>query len=410
MRKNKSKLSGIGLQFFAMPNLDTLDEQNAAILQKMQEAIKGDDAEAFGSAFGDFAQQMQSSILKDAKDLMGVNDVAVLAQRGVRQLTSNENDYFQAFIGAAKSTNPQQAVTDIMKTFPETEIDTIFDYLTENHPLLGAINFQNTGALVKIMMSTSSGVATWDELCSTIDDELGGAFSVLDLTLMKLSAYIPVCNAMLDLGPAWVERWVRTILAEAIAVGLEATIVDGDGSKKPLGMTRALTGDTGGAFPRKTPVAVTTLDPVTIGGLLNTISQGPNSKRRTVPELLMVVNPADYYTKVFPATTVRRTDGGYTMDAFPYPTRVIVSGAVPANYAVFGLASEYFMALGSGIGGKLEYTDHLKFLEDQRVYRIKLYGNGRPKDANAFVYADITNLKPTTLQVEVTNIDEFPVA
>lgn len=230
----------------------------------------------------------------------------------------------------------------------------------------------------------------------------------MDLTLMKLSAYIPFCNAMLDLGPAWVERWIRTILAEAIAVGLEAAIVDGDGDKKPLGMTWALTGAVDGVFPRKTPTVVTNLNPATIGGLLDTISKAPNSKRRTVPELLMVVNPTDYYTKVFPATTVRRTDGGYNTDVFPYPTRVVVSAAVPANRAIFGLASEYFMALGSGIGGKLEYTDHLKFLEDQRVYRIKLYGNGRPKDANAFVLADITNLTPTTLQVEVTNAADFP--
>lgn len=391
-----------------MKNLDLVQKENAEVLQKMQTAIQSDDSAGFSAAFGEFAQRMQEAIMKDARDLFGVNDVAVLAQRGVRQLTSEENEYFQSFIAAAKSGNPQQAITDIMKTFPETEIDTIFDYLAENHPLLGAINFQNTGALVKILMSTSSGVATWDELCSTIDAELGGAFSVLDLTLMKLSAYIPVCNAMLDLGPAWVERWVRTILAEAIAVGLEAAIVDGDGDKKPLGMTRALTGATDGVYPRKTPVTVSTLDPVTIGGLLNTISQAPNSKRRVVPELLMIVNPADYYTKVFPATTVRRTDGGYNSNVFPYPTKVVVSAAVPANHAVFGLASEYFMALGSGVGGKLEYTDHLKFLEDQRVYRIKLYGNGRPKDENAFVLADITNLAPTVLQVEVTNATDFP--
>lgn len=403
-----NSLKGIGLQFFGMKNLDLIQKENAAILQKMQDAIKADDTEAFGSAFTSFAQQMQESILKDARELMGVNDVAVLASRGVRQLTSAEHEYFQAFIGAAKSTNPQQAITDIMKTFPETEIDTIFDYLTENHPLLGAINFQNTGALVKILMSTSSGVATWDELCSTIDAELGGAFSLLDLTLMKLSAFIPVCNAMLDLGPAWVERWVRTILAETIAVGLEGAIVDGDGDKKPLGMTRALSGATDGVYPRKTPTTVTTLDPVTFGTILNTISQAPNNKRRVVPELLMVVNPSDYYTKVFPATTVRRTDGGYNTDVFPYPTRVVVSAAVPENRAVFGLGREYFMAIGTGQGGKLEYTDHLKFLEDQRVYRIKLYGNGRPKDENAFILADITNLAPTVLQVEVTNAADFP--
>lgn len=393
-----------------MKNLDVVKNENQAILQKMQDAVKNSDTGAFASAFGDFAQAMQEAVLKDARELLGVNDAAVLAQRGVRQLTAEEREYFQKLGEAMKSSAPQQALTNINVVMPETEIDTIFDYLTETHPLLAAIDFQNTAALQKILASTSSGVAGWDELTATIDDELAGAFSVIDLTLMKVSAYIPVANSMLDLGPEWLERWVRTILAEAIAVAVEGAIVDGDGNKKPLGMTRALTGAVDGVYPRKTAVALNAITPAAFGSILNTISQAPNSKRRAVPELLMLVNPADYYTKVFPATTVRRTDGGWNNDVFPYPTKVIVSAAVPANNVVIGFAKEYFAGLGSGLGGKIEYSDHAKFLEDTRVYKIKLYGNGRPKDTNAFVLCDITNLVPSTLQVEVTNIEDFPVA
>ena len=35
------------------------------------------------------------------------------------------------------------------------------------------------------------------------------------------------------------------------------------------------------------------------------------------------------------------------------------------------------------------------FLEDERVYLVKLYGYGMPLDNTAFVYADISGLVPT---------------
>ena len=171
-------------------------------------------------------------------------------------------------------------------------------------------------------------------------------------------------------------------------------------------MTRQLSGATDSVYPRKTDIPITDLSPATFGTILNTVSQGPNGKRRAVPELLMVVNPTDYYTKVFPATTPRTTDGGYNTGVFPYPTKVVVSAAVPSGKAVFGLGNRYFFGLGTAKGGKLEYSDEYRFLEDQRVYLIKLYGNGRPLDGNAFVYVDISDLVPTVQKVEVTNINE----
>lgn len=390
-----------------MTNLDNIKSQNNAILARMHKAIIEDKAEDFATAVNEFAVAMQEAILKDAKELAGVTDRAALAARGVRQLTSEEYKYFSAVREAMKSPDPKMALTNLSVVLPETEIDAVFDYLTENHPLLNAISFQNTGALAKIITSTSSGVASWGELTATITSELGGAFAEVDLSLAKLSAFIPVSNAMLDLGPEWLERWVRTILSEAIAVALEAGYVDGDGKNKPLGMTRKLSGATDGVYPRKTAVTLDAINPNSLGSILNTISQAPNNKRRAVPELLMVVNPSDYYTKVFPATTVRRTDGGWNNDVFPYPTRVVISAAVPSNHAIFGLAKEYMAFVGAGTnGGRIEYSDEYKFLEDVRTYKVKMYATGRAKDENAFVLADITNLAPTVLQVEVTNPPE----
>jgi len=219
---------------------------------------------------------------------------------------------------------------------------------------------------------------------------------------------------MLDLGPVWMDRYIRAILADALAGGLESGIVDGDGDKKPVGMTRSLTGAVDGIHARKAPVAITNLDAATYGGILNTLSTVTKSltvgetttsitRRRPVSEIIMVVNPSDYFTKVLPATSVRTTDGGFNLNVFPFPTKVIQSAAMPSGKAIFGIANKYFFGLGTGKGGKLEFSDEYRFLEDQRVYLIKLYGEGQPLDDNAFVYADISGLTPYVQRVQVTN-------
>ena len=393
-----------------MKNLDTLQLKKAEIANKIREAIDKNDEQAFASAFEEYTDMLQEAVLAEAKGLVQAADNQILAGRGVRVLTSEERKYYEKVIEAMRSKDPKQAITLIDDVMPKTVIDEIFTHLTENHPLLDAITFQNTGAIVQWIISTSSGVAGWGELSDTIVDELSGAFSVVELDKKKLTAFIPVSNAMLDLGPAWLDRYVRTLLAEAIAVGLETAIVDGDGKNKPLGMTRQLSGAVDGVYPRKNATAITALDPETYGNILNTLSQAPNNKRRAINSVLLIVNPADYFTKVFPATTPRTTDGGFKNDVFPFPTTVIQSTAVPAGYAVMGLGDRYFMGLGTGTGkgGRIEYSDEYKFLEDQRVYRVKFYGNGRPMDENAFVYLDITGLKPYVQKVEVVNASEFP--
>lgn len=225
----------------------------------------------------------------------------------------------------------------------------------------------------------------------------------MDLSLATLTAFLPVNKYMLDLGPAWLDRYVRELLSEALAVELEVGIVAGNGKNAPIGMMKKLSGAVDGVYSDKDATAITDLSPETYGALLDTISTGPNGKRRSVSSVVLVVNPSDYFTKVFPATTVRAADGTYSKDVFPFPTQVVQSAAVPSGKAVMGIASKYFMGLGTQSGGKIEYSDEYKFLERIRMYAIFLYGYGRAMDENAFQLLDISGLKPATLKVEMVS-------
>ena len=399
----------MNLQLFAGLNPDRENQKKSEIMQKINKAATEGNEEEFAQAFTDFAENIQQSVLQEARGLINSVDTQVLASRGVRQLTSKENEFYQKTIDAMKSTNPKQALTNLNVVMPETIIDAVFEDLTEQHELLSVINFQNTSGIIKMLLNTHGNqLATWDKLCTTIVTELTSGFKMVDMSLNKLSAFIPVCKDMLDLGPVWIDRYVRTILAEAIAFGLEEGIINGDGKDKPIGMIRQVgegVSVTDGKYPEKTPVKITSLDPATYGELLAGMTKVPKGDgkfiSRVVTEVIMIVNPTDYLRKIMPATTIRGTDGLYRNNVLPFPTRIIQSTQMVEGKTIIGLAKRYFMGIGTAKTGKLEYSDEYKFLEDERVYLTKLYGHGQALDNNAFVYVDISELKPANVKVEV---------
>lgn len=388
-----------------MKNKDLLKQENMELMQALSKAMKDDDQDAMAEAFTQFASGVQERIMEEYGELRQSRDTAVLASRGIRQLTTEETKFYQAWIEAAKSPNPQQALADINKAMPETIMDSVVEDMQEAHPLLSAVDFTNCqGAIKMIVNADNIDLATWDALTTAISTELTGKIDTMDMTLAKLSAFIPVPKDMLSLGPVWLDNYTRIILSEASSAGLEKGILKGTGKNQPIGMCKDLDGAvTQGVYADKTKITLTSLNPAEYCAAVAPLAKKPLGGYRTVPEVMLVVNPVDYIQKVLPSSTVRAADGTYKNNIFPYPTRVIQSSALDEGEAILGLPKKYFMGVGAGSSGKIEYSDEYQFLEDNRVYITKMYGMGRPKDNNAFIYLDISKLKPLPLEVKVTN-------
>lgn len=389
-----------------MKNKDLLQQRKTDALNKIAQAQKDDNMEALAQAWNELSEINQEAVIEEARGLIQATDTNVLVGRGVRQLTSEENNYYQKVIAAMRTSNPQQALTDLDIVLPITTIDAVFEDLTTAHPLLDIINFQNTSGLIEFLVNTNGAeLATWGTLTSTIVKELTSGFKKINMGLHKLSAFLPVAKSMLDLGPVWMDRYVRSILSEALFNGLEEGIINGTGKDMPIGMNRQVGSGvvvTDGVYPLKAKTAVISLDPISYGALIGGMAVDANGKARVVNEVIMVVNPTDYLTKVMPATTVRSADGTYVNNVFPFPTKVIQSTRLAAGDAIFGLGKRYFMGIGTPKSGKIEYSDEYKFLEDERTYLVKLYGHGEPLDNKAFVYADISGLVPTIQTITVS--------
>lgn len=378
------------------------------LAQKFSDALKTDDPEQVAQAMADMAEGIQSEILQKAQSMAAVEqmDAQALSARGLRQLTSDEKKYYEKVITAMRSDNPKQALSNLDVTMPKTVIEDVFEDLRREHPLLAAINFQNTTYMTEwILNKNGKQKAVWGAITAEITKELEGEFEKMDVVLNSLTAFLPVAKSMLDLGAQWLDSYVREVLKEAMYAGLEEGIICGTGVNMPIGMIKntAAPHVDNEPYKDKEAIVITAFTPETYGAIIASLAKNRNGRPRTVNGVIMIVNPVDYFGKVMPATTIQRPDGTYANDVLPYPTTIIQSEEVPQGKAVVGIAEKYFMGIGTSKDGVIEYDDSFKFLQRERVYAAFLYGNGKPLDNNAFQLLDISGLQPMTYIVTTQN-------
>ena len=300
--------------------LGLINADRTKIQNEMLEAMRNGDAEKYTESFDAMMNLVEQEILEKAEELANVRDSQILAARGVRQLTNEETKFYEKLINALKSANPKQGLTDGQLVFPQTVLDQVFEDLRTQHPLLSHLSFTNTYGSLKFLMSKNTfQKAVWGKLGSAITQDIDAEFDVIDMTLMKLTAYMSIMVEMLDLGPAWIDNFVREVLYEALANGLEDGIINNlNSTTGPIGMIANLTTGAGGVgvatYTAKTATPISDLKPTTIGTELAKLAVDGAGKTRTISDVIMIVNPVDYFTKVFPATTVLAASGQYVSD------------------------------------------------------------------------------------------------
>lgn len=385
------------------------DTRQREAVAALQSALQSGNEEEGKKAWGQVIDAITEKVKTDFE--MYSTDTNVLAQRGYRQLTSEETEFYQNLAKAGKASDPKQAFTDLIATddgMPETIIEDVYRNLLEEHPLLEKITFQNVKYLTKWLLNDHTRQkAAWGQINGEITQEIESAFKGVEITLLKLTAYAVIPKDMLDLGPSFLDNYIRTILKEALYVALEKAIVSGSGKDEPVGLNRdiheGVSFSTSTGYPEKTAIQVTNFLPANYGPLVAKLAVTEKGRMRSFDEVLMICNQVDYLNKIMPATTALTTGGTYARDLFPFPTEVVRSNEVKTGQAILCLPEEYFFGLGESKDGKIEYSDEFKFLQDARTYKIKLHGNGRPYDNTVAIVLDISKLDPAYVTVKTAD-------
>lgn len=130
-------------------------------------------------------------------------DASVLASRGVRVLTTEEKKFYNAAIDV-------QSFDGVSALVPPTVYERVFEDLALDHPLLSKVNFQRVGATTQwVVRKDGTTTAFWGDVCDDIKEMVDHGFTTIDQGMYKLSGFLVVCKAMFELGPEWLDRYVR---------------------------------------------------------------------------------------------------------------------------------------------------------------------------------------------------------
>jgi len=386
-----------------MINKDLIKQANMATMQKLSDALQANDAEAAAAAMQELQTSVCDQIEAEFEQYKDVSDMNVLQSRGLRVLTSEENQWYQKFISAVKS-GAKQEITNIGAAIPVTIIDRVIEDIKKAHELLNAVNLVDAAGAMKLVANAtqlSAKLGSWGKVTSAIATEVTGGVKTVDVTSAKYTAYflIPKDFVRFNFGfaPMWVDQYIRAILGEVIAFGLEKTILKGDGKDQFIGMEMDTTTASLGKYSAKAAKKITNFDD-DYAAVIADLSVDENGDYRTIDEVLLVVNPKDYIKKVRRAQNAVTSAG---IISLTYPTRVVQSAQLSEGEAVVGIAKNYFAAINGGTSGVVEYDDSAQFLEDNRVYTTRVYGNGLPVDNNSFAKLDITGVEAPALSVKV---------
>ena len=382
----------------SVKNLGQLDEPK----NRLEKAIASGDEAQIALAMEHFGNSIQERIINEARDIAETagNDVAVLNARGVHQLTAAEKKYYNAVIGGHNPDGERGSngfVQDGTEgLIPATIVNRVFERIRQDRPLLDAINILRVGATTELVLRRGDAQnAHWGTLSAAHKELIDKGFTKMKMHLNKLSAFIPLSNSMLELGPEWLDLYVRTVLAESVSGALEQGAVSGTGyvGSQPIGMLRDFENP---ANEKAVSGTLTNLSPQALGAQI--IYPLTKNGTRTVKDVIMVVNPKDYWEKIFGATTYLNTSGQYVPNVLPIPGKFIQSNYVPEGKMIVGMGNDYFMGVGFDKG--IEVSDEVRFIEDERVYRVRMAANGQPLDNDSFRILDIRKLQ-TTLALPV---------
>lgn len=369
-------------------------------IQNMYEAMQSGDEEQQQQAFENYsvalADSMKDEVTAEVNRIEeGRIDDSIMSKRAGRmQLTSNEKRFFAEAV-------EKQKIDGLDETFPTTIIETILEELSEEHPILSAVDTQYTKAVIKwIYRKKGEQTAYWDVIPADIKQILLEAFGEMDLAASKLSGFIALPKGYFKLGPTWLAQYVLTYLKEVMQATLEDAVINGDGKLKPIGMMRKLSGATDGVYPEKDAVKINDLTPKSLAGPRALLSQ----EKMLNGEISMIVNPVTYETKVNPALFFQDTVSGiWKKLALPNGEKYIPSYAVPQGKAVLGNVKNYMLA----VAGQLDITKYTETLaiEDMDLFVAKMYAAGVAKDPNAFVVLDLSDVEGVTVPDADPNAD-----
>jgi len=303
----------------------------------------------------------------------------------------------------------KRALTNIGLTIPEVLLGLLRENVINYSKLYRHVSVRPVAGTARQLIMGNVPEAVWTDCCANLN-ELSLGFNDLEMDCWKVGGYFAVCNANLEDSDLDLAAELMTALGQAIGVALDKAILYGRNAsgtqKMPQGIVSRLVqteAPTGYPATARTWVDLHTTNIISIpasatdAALFKAIvtASGAAKGKYARGEKVWVMNETTYTALIANALTI---DAGGAIVAGVNATMPVVGGIIevlsfiPDNVIIGGYFDLYTLAERAGT--QFATSEHVRFLQDQTVFKGTARYDGAPAIAEAFVAIGLNGVTP----------------
>lgn len=304
----------------------------------------------------------------------------------------------------------KRALTNVGLTIPQVFLGLIRENLMDYSKLYKHIDLRRVAGEARAVIMGAYSEAIWTECCANLN-ELDLGFNDVELDCYKLGGFYAICNANLEDSDLDLASELIIALSKAIGMALDKAILYGTGVKMPLGvLTRLAQTSQPSDYPATArpwvDLHTTNIKSIAAGttgaALISAIVAdfGAAKGKYSRGEKVWVMNETTYTAMVAASVSV---DASGAIVAGINGVMPVVGGAIevldfiPDNVIIGGYFDLYLLA--ERAGSRFATSEHVRFLQDQTVFKGTARYDGKPAIAEGFV---AIGLNGTTPNAEMT--------
>ena len=300
----------------------------------------------------------------------------------------------------------KRALTNVGLTIPQVFMGLIRENLIDYSKLYKHVDLRQVNGEARAIIMGTIPEAVWTECCANLN-ELDLVFNDVELDCYKLGGFYAVCNSNLEDSNIALATELITALSKAIGLALDKAILYGTGVKMPLGIVSRLAQE---SQPSDYPATarpwvdlhttnIKAIDSASMTGaqLIAAIATdfGAAKGKYSRGEKVWVMNEATYTQLVAASVSV---DAAGAIVSGVNGTMPVIGGVIevldfiPDNVIIGGYFDLYLLA--ERAGSKFATSEHVRFLNDQTVFKGTARYDGVPAIAEGFVALGLNNTTP----------------
>ena len=300
----------------------------------------------------------------------------------------------------------KRSVTGAELLIPPVVLDILRPRVEEASKLLKHVNLRSVPGKARQTVAGTIPEAVWTEQCAKLN-ELVISFTGVEVDGYKVGGFVPVCNATLeDADNVALAAEIITMLGRAIGMANDKAILYGTGKKMPMGIIPRLVETTEPDDYQTTArewVNLSTSNVVAISGktgleLFKAIvtAAGAAKGKYSAGGKFWAMNETTWNKLLAEAMSINVTGAIVSGQGMTMP---VIGGAVellefmPDDVIAGGYGDLYLMVERAGT--TIAQSEHVRFIEDQTVFRGTARYDGMPVIAEGFVAIGIGGTKPT---------------